>query len=68
MARRNIIYKVRSRCYQLCSSLCTSCLFAFCLLKFHVETGLKKKKNNTPSWTLLGKSLSADEKDHVTRR
>ena len=69
MARRNIIYKVRSRCYQLCSSLCTSCLFAFFFAQVSCWDRIKKKKkNNTPSWTLLGKSLSADEKDHVTRR
>ena len=42
MASRGIILKIRSSCYQYCSSLSTSCFFFFFTL--HVEKGLKKEQ------------------------
>lgn len=57
MASRNIILKIHSRCYQYCSSLCTSCFFfqASCWDRI-------KKRAILPIRTLLGKSLSANWK------
>ena len=59
MASRGIILKIRSSCYQYCSSLSTSCFFFFFFFRLHVEKGLKKRAI-LPIRRLLGKSLSAN--------